>query len=175
MRPAISIFFVLVMTACLKSNHTIEEMQEKYTGPVIEVDTVETWYSDSAQLKIHLTAPKQSELQNGNREFPEGLYVQFYKDSTQKVPSYLKANYGILLKNQNLYKVSGNVIVENPEEHKKLTTEELFWSPHTKKITTKEQVIITTQKEIIKGVGMEAEQDFSSYTINQVTGILHVQ
>jgi LPS export ABC transporter protein LptC len=163
------------MTACFKSNHTIEEMQEKYAGPLIEVDSVETWYSDSAQLKIHMTAPKQLELQNGNREFPEGVYVQFYKDSAQKTPSYLKANYGILLKNQNLYKVSGNVIVENPLEKKKLTTEELFWSPHTKKITTKEQVIITTPNEIIQGVGMEAKQDFSSYTINQVTGILHVQ
>lgn len=175
MKSVLGICLALMMTACFKSHHTIEEMQERYTGPVIEVDTVETWYSDSAQLKIHMTAPKQLELQNGNREFPEGLYVQFYKDSTQQTPSYLKANYGILLKNQNLYKVSGNVIVENPIERKKLTTEELFWSPITKKITTKEQVIISTPNEIIKGVGMEANQDFSSYTINQVTGILHVQ
>lgn len=165
---------ILLLSDCSSNPQTTASLHTIYDGPVLDIDSVQTWYSDSAELKIHLTAPKQLELLNGNREFPKGVLVEFFKNGDSTKPSILKSNYAVMLKDKQVYKVTGNVLVENPTEQKKLTTESLFWSPVTKKISTTEQVIITTPKEVIKGIGMEANQDFSSYTIKQVTGILQV-
>lgn len=69
------------------------EALQPYKGPLIEVDTVETLYTDSSRLKIRMRAPKELELDNGNKEFPKGINIEFY-DENQVMTSTLTSNYG---------------------------------------------------------------------------------
>ena len=145
-------------------------MIETYQGPVMEVDNIETLYSDSTVLRIRLKAPKQIELQNGDREFPNGVYVEFFDEKGKKT-SNLKANSGVYYKEQNSYKVTGNVIIKNLVEEKTMKTEELNWFPATKKVSTEKFIRIETPDQILTGEGLDAAEDFSNYKIRKPTGI----
>ncbi len=141
-----------------------------YDGPLMEIDSLKTIYSDNAEVKVILRAPKQLALQMGDREFPKGVVVDFYEGG--EISSTLTSNYGRYFKETNKYVVSGNVIINNTKESKRLNTEELYWMPAEEKILVKEdkQVIITTKTDVLKGEGLEAKQDFSTYKILHPTG-----
>lgn len=144
---------------------------QPYDGPLMELDNMETIYSDSAEMKVRMTAKKQLALQNGNREFPEGILVEFYND--QKITSTLTSNFARYYKDANKYMVSGNVIITNLEEEKRLNTEELFWMPAEEKILVEndKQVIITTKTGMLTGKGLVAKEDFSTYKILTPSGV----
>lgn len=159
----ISIVAMLCFSSCFKDQS--HDTVVNYEGPFVELDNVETFYSDSAVLRMKLKAPKQLELQNGNREFPNGLYIEFYDEGGIK-SSTLTSNSGTYKKEENIYVVRGNVIIVNLEEKKRLNTEELFWNPETKKVNTNKFIRIESPEEILTGTGLDATQDFSSYTIH---------
>jgi LPS export ABC transporter protein LptC len=158
-----------LLSGCFQNNKTLEEMKP-YDGPLMEVEKMETIYSDSAEVKVIIKADRQVELQDGNREFPEGVLVEFFEHD--KITSTLTANFGRYYSNTNRYMVSGDVVIKNLEEGKRLNTEELFWHPAEEKIHVDKdkQVIITTKSEVLYGKGLEAAQDFSKYKILQPTG-----
>ncbi|MBX9850337.1 MAG: LPS export ABC transporter periplasmic protein LptC [Cytophagaceae bacterium] len=171
-----TIFFIglfgLAFSSCFKDQSP--DAIVTYNGPFMELNNIETLYSDSAVLRVKLKAARQIELQNGDRTFPNGVYVEFYNESGVKT-STLKSNYGHYNKQENLYTVRGNVIIENLEEKNKLNTEELKWDPETQKINTTKFVRIETPEEIITGEGLEATQDFSDYTILRPKGRFTVE
>ena len=150
------------------------DKEQKYTGPIIENHDVITLYSDSAKLLIKLQAPVQQEFESGDGVFPEGLFVEFYEEG-EKVTSTLKANYGKQERNQNLFEVRGNVIVENLRKQEKLETEELYWDRRKSLIYTDKMVKITSPEEVVIGQGLEANQDFSNYKIRKVTGVFSLK
>jgi LPS export ABC transporter protein LptC len=154
----------IVCSGCLKPSKTMEEMKP-YEGPIMVIENMETIYSDSAEMKVKLKAPRQEELQNGNREFPKGVRVEFYENGT--VRTVLTSNFGRFYKELNKYMVSGDVVIKSLTEEKKLNTEELFWLPAEERIYVdkSKQVIITTKDGVLHGKGLEAKQDFSTYKI----------
>jgi LPS export ABC transporter protein LptC len=166
--PSILILAGLILLSGCGDEKDIKQIPE-YKGPVSEVQDLEMIFSDSARLKIHLKAPLQTEKANGDRYFPKGVYVEFFDDKGAKT-STLKANKGIRYAN-NVYNVTGNVVVNNLEKGETLNTEELNWKPDTKVIYTEKFVTITTDDEILKGEGLDAAQDFTRYSIRKPTGV----
>jgi LPS export ABC transporter protein LptC len=141
------------------------EQMKPYDGPLMEIDSMETIYSDVAETRVRVRAKKQLGLQNGNREFPQGLFIEFFEKG--KVASTLTSNFGRYYKDLNKYLVSGNVVIKDLDEGKQLNTEELFWMPAEERIFVdpSKQVIITTKTDVLNGFGLEAKEDFSKYRI----------
>ena len=84
--------------------------------------------------------------------------------------STLKANQAYFFKEENKWRGRGNVEVKNIEKQQQLNTEELFWKPDTKKIFTDKFVTIKLESEVIYGIGLDAAQDLSYYTIKDPKG-----
>jgi LPS export ABC transporter protein LptC len=160
----VSVFFL----ACNTNENDINKIVP-YTGPLMEADNIETLYTDSAKIKVRLTAPKQQQMETGDLHFPQGVYIEFYNEKEIK-SSTLKANSGIYSKEKDLYTVTGNVIIIDSLKSQKMNTEELNWVPAKQKIFTDKFVTIQTKEEVLKGQGLEAKQDFSSYRILKPTG-----
>lgn len=150
----------------------VNEIQP-YEGPFIEVSNMETLYSDSAIVMVRVQAPKQLEFENGNSEFPNGFYIEFY-EVDGSVSSTIEANKGFFNKEEKLYTATGDVEVKNIKERKKLNTEELHWKQDEEKIYTDKFVRIETADEILLGEGLTASQDFSNYKILKPTGELNI-
>ena len=109
------------------------------------------------------------EFENGDREFPEGLYLEFY-DESGKLESTLRANEAYYFKKENQWRGRGKVEVKNLEKNEQLNTEELFWKPADEKIFTDKFVTIRQQSDVIYGQGLEAKQDMSDYVIKKPEG-----
>lgn len=127
---------------------------------------VEMLHAEKDKIKVKMVAKRILEFKNGDREFPEGIYLEFY-DETGRMTSSLKANHAYYFKKENRWRGRGKVEVKNIEKRQQLNTEELFWDPTSKKIFTEKFVTINLESEVIYGTGLDALQDMSSYTIKK--------
>jgi LPS export ABC transporter protein LptC len=87
----------------------------------------------------------------------------------------VRANYGKYEKQKDAYFIRGNVVLNNEAKGETMKTEELHWDKQSRKIFTDKFVTIQTKDEILKGHGMEANQDFSKYKILKPSGVFSVQ
>lgn len=165
------IFVCFFLTACNQAE--IKEPVE-YDGPLRVVEKVETFYSETGNVKVKMVADVLHELKNGDREFPKGIYVEFF-DETGKLESTLRANEAYYFKTENQWRGRGKVQVKNIAKNEQLNTEELFWKPADKTIHTDQFVTIRMQEDVIYGQGLEAEQDMSEYTILKPQGEFEVK
>jgi hypothetical protein len=55
-----------------------------------------------------------------------------------------------------------------------LSTEELNWDPQKQIVFTDKFVVIETPTEILKGEGLEANQNFTKYKILKPTGVFSI-
>jgi LPS export ABC transporter protein LptC len=159
-----------LLSACSKTE--IREPLE-YNGPVNEAEDVEVFYSEREIIKVKMIAALRHEFKNGDQEFPEGLYMEFF-DETGKLESTLKANHAYFFKQENKWRGQGDVEVKNIQKNEQLNTEELFWKPADKKIFTDKFVTIRQQGDIIYGEGLDAKEDLSDYTIKNLKGVFEV-
>ncbi|CAN5456785.1 hypothetical protein BH23BAC1_BH23BAC1_02310 [soil metagenome] len=163
---------IMLMAAC-STDEDIKNFRE-YTGPVLEVDSSLTLYSDSAKVRVKVIAAKQFEFSNGNQEFPEGIYIEFY-EVDGVLSSTLKADKGFYTKESDLYTAIGNVILISLLKDEKLNTEELFWKRIEQRVYTDKFVRIETNEDILTGEGLTAKQDFSSYKILKPAGTYSIE
>jgi|GEM_PF-367455 LPS export ABC transporter protein LptC len=172
MKHLIIFISVLLIFSCSSG---LEEKKkfEAYTGPIMEADTVKILYSDSAKVRVIVNATKQFEYENGDREFPNDIYIEFYEaDGTMS--STLEANSAYYTKETNIYKAEGDVEVIGYIEPRKLNSEELFWEPEKEEIYTETFVRIQSEDQISTGTGLRAKQDFSSYRILNPSGTIYL-
>lgn len=165
------LFVAFFFQSCDRENR--ENELKHYAGPMLVSKNLNTIYTDSGRTKLRMEAPIQVEFSNGNQEYEKGMTVRFYqKDGTVK--SYLKADFVHYNKVQDLYTAVGNVVLEDLVDKQQLRTQKLHWSKFEGKVFNNEYVEITTPTQILKGKGLTALQDFSSYTILEPEGqILH--
>jgi LPS export ABC transporter protein LptC len=180
MKAIVYLFLCIVSIGAIQSCNTEEEKKKEalvnkpFDGPMMKIDTVTTYYSEQAEIRIKLEAPQQWEYQNGDRKFPKGVYIQFYEKGKSVKASYLKSNWAFYSKAKNTYTVRDNVIAENKLEKKKLKTEELLWNPVTGKVSTDKFVQMQTGTEVLLGDGLDADQDFKKFKVRHPHGIFSV-
>lgn len=168
--PFIVVLIVVVISSCKQNSKEILS-QETYEGPSIEMDSIVLEFSDSARAKVRLRSPKQLILETDDRDFPEGVFMQFF-DRNQRVSSTLRADRGYFFSKDNLYKAEGNVIMRNLRTGDELSTEELFWEPKEEIVKTEKFVTIKTEGEVHTGEGLTASDDFETYKIQKPSGTL---
>ena len=165
-------FIVLFLLSACSSKQNSEPLE--YRGPLREAVDVDMLYAEKDKIKVKMKAKRILEFKNGDREFPEGVYLEFY-DVTGKLTSTLKANQAYYFKKEDQWRGRGNVEVKNMEKHQQLYTEELFWTPLKRKIFTEKFVTIKLESEILYGTGLDADQDLTSYTIKKPEGDFEIE
>jgi len=166
-------FITFVFFSCRDNRKEIDQMMQKQTVfPSEQGEVVEIIYTDSGRVQMRLTAPIMNHytynVPEPYTEMPKGVFVEFFNDSG-KVKTTLKANYALRYEKSKRTEAKKNVVVVNVSGEI-LNTEQLYWDEATRKIYTDVPVIITTKKDILKGTGMESNQDFTDYTIRNVSG-----
>jgi LPS export ABC transporter protein LptC len=158
--------------ACKKNEQDLSKLAS-YTGPTMEAENIERLYSDRAVIRVRMTAKKEEVMESGDRIYPEGVYMEFF-DENQVRNSTLSANKGNYNSAKQLYTVTGNVVIIDSVKSQKMNTEELHWDPNKHIIFTDKFVTIQTKKEVLKGQGLEAKEDFSSWRILSPKGTLPI-
>ncbi len=163
-------FFFL--TSCEDDKKVVKK--EEYKGPISEIYGINMTYSDSARLVVRMTTDVQLTMATEDKIYPKEIRVFFF-DKFGNNTTKLRGDSARYIRTKNLYRVMGRVQIDNQVKHEILETPELFWSPDTKKIYTDKQVDIKTPDQVLHGVGMDSNQDFTDYTIRRVNGVVSVK
>lgn len=163
--------FVSLLFGCRQKEATVPV---EYNGPLSEMEDVNMLYSEKDRIRVKMLAAKILEFKNGDKEFPDGLYLEFYNQAGI-MTSTLKANHAFYFKEEDQWRARGKVEVKNIEKKQQLNTEELFWKETTRKIFTDKFVTIKLENEVIYGTGLDATQDLSNYTIRKPEGIFEIK
>jgi LPS export ABC transporter protein LptC len=166
------ITLVFILFGCEDEGKRKTEILE-YDGPFQEAQDLDMLYSESAQVKTRLKARKLWEYENGDREFPEGIYIEFY-DEEGNISSTLRADEAYFYKGENKWRGRGDVEIRSKENNQQLDTEELFWKPAEQIMYTDKFVTIIDNEEIMTGTGMRAAQDFSWYGFGDPEGTFSI-
>ncbi|MFD2936472.1 LPS export ABC transporter periplasmic protein LptC [Spirosoma flavum] len=168
------LLFSFLLTACEKPKET--KKIAPYTGPIEEINDVKLLYSEAAKLKVKLTTAKQFRYVNDDRRYPKPVNIVFYSPTGEEITT-IRSDSGRYDKAKDVYVVMGNVVVVNKQKQEKLLTPELNWKPQTKKVFTDKRVTILSQLtgEKLYGIGLDANQDFSQYSIRKPTGIFNME
>jgi LPS export ABC transporter protein LptC len=140
----IHLFFLLFLITSCGDSATKEILV--YEGPLSEAEDVEHYYTENDLVKVKMTAPLLYEYQNEDREFPEGVYMEFY-DEFGKLSSTLKANKAYYFNKEDQWRGQGNVEVKNIQKNEQLKSEELFWKQKEEKNLTEKFDTIRKQRD----------------------------
>lgn len=137
---------------------------------------VEILYSDSALVRVRVTAPVLHNIldrENPHQEFPNGIKVDFF-DANLTVFSVLTAKKAIREPEKAIVTARDSVVLVTTK-NEKLETEELIWDERAALTRTDKFVKVTKPGEVIYGYGLEATQDFSYWKIIVPKGRIQVK
>ena len=165
-------FFVF---SCRNSMEEVRALATKRASQDV-AENVESYMSQGGKVRAKLTSPLmlRTVADTPLVEFPKTLKVVFFSDST-KPESYLFARYGRYLEKQGKIMLRDSVVVFNVKGDT-LWTEELWWDRNLAKFYTDKHVLIhQPMGQVFEGdAGMEADQEFKSWTLFEGSGIRNV-
>ena len=165
------IAYCLFLPACENNEKDLPSFRKKQ----ISIDVgkeITAFMSEDAKVKAKLTSPYmlRNEADSSYIEFPKTLHVDFYNDS-MIVESKLDALYGKWYEVDSKVFLKDSVVVKNILKGDTLHCRELWWDQKKERFYTDKAVRINKKGgTVIYGTGLEAPQDFSGYTIFQITG-----
>ena len=101
------------------------------------------------------------------------LDIAIMETIMMRVRLELNAGTAIIDDKNDLMLAENNVIIKNTRGDI-LETEKLNWDQNKKEIFTNEFVKITTKNEVIYGIGLESNQNFSKYSIRNIKGVITI-
>ena len=160
-----------LLAACENNMKNLPNFREKHIS-VDEGRNITAYMSESAKVKARLTAPymRRNEVDSPYVEFPQTLHVDFFNDS-MVISSIMDARYGKWIDQESKVLLRDSVVVKNILKGDTLYCQELWWDQKREKFYTDKPVRIhKAGGTVLYGTGLEAPQDFSGYTIYQITG-----
>lgn len=172
MIPAALLISCLFVLSCENDMKEVNNLLAKQTG-VEEGKDVISYMSQEGVVKAKLRSPFMLRYQSDSPyvEFPRSLHVDFFNDST-KTESTVDALYAKYREYESKVFLKDSVVVINIEKGDTLRTNELWWDQNTQEFFTDKPVRIYQKDKTIFGHGLRAKQDFSSYDIFNITGIV---
>ena len=139
------------------------------TLPSLTAKGVQMILNDSGRIQLIMNAPlieKYDKFDAPFSEFRLGIKVDMYngKDNPE---AKVTAKYAKCT-SDNLWELRDSVVVIN-EKNEKLETELLFWNQEKDHIYTNRFVKITSEDEVIQGIGFESDTHLLNRKILKVT------
>jgi len=169
---------ILLFTACENDIERINFLQSDENYPDLIGEGIELIYSDSAYVKVKMTAPELKQFNKVEKpytEFPQGMHVIFYDKSLQ-IESEIMADYAKYYTEEKLWHATGNIIAKNLKSGEELNTEELFWDEEEERIYSDSYTKIVNENGTFYGrKGFRSNQSMTDYTLIGSTGVVKIE
>ena len=163
-----NLFLLLVLFLLMACHEREVKSSAIYKGPKSQLTGIDMIYSDSARSVLRMVSEKQITTDAEDRIYPMEMKLWFY-DKLGNVTSQIRGDSAHFFRQTNSYKLMGHVEIFNIQKGETLKTDEFTWLPEQKRVFTEKPVAIHTKKEIVHGIGLDAAQDFSTYSLRKVT------
>lgn len=154
----------------------VNELADMQNQPSVIAENLETLYSDSTVIRYKMNTPHliyHTDLDPPYIEYPKGVHIEKY-DAKMNITASIRSNYAKFFTKESRWEAQNNVIAVN-QNGDTLKTEQLTWDETKAKIYSDQFVRIIRADQIITGVGLEANQDFSTWKIKNPKGTIYVE
>lgn len=167
-----AILSLLFLYSCSNDIAEVNALTDSEYLKMEEARFVTILYSDSAEVKVRITADKMIrhlDKSNPRDEFPEGIFVEFLSESGRPY-SWLEADWAMRYEKESEVVARGNAKFYNRKEEM-LTSTELIWNEGDQKLHTNKFVRISQpmKGDTSYGYGFEANQEFTLFEIKKKT------
>jgi LPS export ABC transporter protein LptC len=171
--PLIFFFISIMFFSCQNNPDLVNDLFQTKAFPVEVISKSEMIHTEEGEIKLEIVANKIERFvgDSARLSFSNGFNVKFYNRSGN-VTSNLFAKKAIVDEKNNLMTARDSVVLKSKK--KKLETELLIWDEKKEKIYTNNDVIITTDNEIIYAKGFESDPNFSDYTLKKISGKMYI-
>ncbi|MBK9760150.1 MAG: LPS export ABC transporter periplasmic protein LptC [Flavobacteriales bacterium] len=176
MRPFWWLIACVALCACKNDLDQLASIEMNADAPDRITTKAEYFYSDSGYVRNRLRAGRVEEFMTDGEqrtELSDGVELVFF-DNAGRSGSTLNARRGSILPKTQRMEVFEQVVFTN-SRGERMETEHLVWSQDSDRVYTDSPVKISRAQDIIYGQGLDANEDFSRYTIRKITGTLFVQ
>jgi len=169
---------MLIFSACENSLNDIQKITSNEANkPISRSFGVDVIYSDSAHVKGHLTAPLMIDYSDNTpkpyKECPKGVKIVFY-DNDLKTTGNIVSDWAVMREKENIIEFRKNVVATNAQGTV-FKSDELIYDMTAKTMrSTKPIQIVTTDGNVMNGIGFDSNESFYPWHIIQSTGIWHV-
>lgn len=152
-----------------------EAITERDSMAVMDTRGVTTLVSDSGVTRYRINTEEWLVFDRKDPprwSFEKEIYLEKF-DSLFNVEASIEADTAYFFNKQELWKLMGNVHIQNLQGEK-FDTELLYWDQRAQKIYSDAFIRIEQPDRIITGRGFESNQQMTVYTIHQPEGIFYV-
>lgn len=163
-----------LLLACKNDLDRVAAIDVPADGPDRITTQAEYLYSDSGKVRNRMRAGTILEYGGAapRTELKDGVELTFFGPDGRE-GSRLTARRGAIGPEEGRMTVDEEVVFVNARGER-LETEHLTWSQDSNRVRTDRPVKITRAGDIIYGEGLDANEDFSRYTIRRITGSLYI-
>lgn len=168
------LFIATVLLSCDRKIDVIKN-SDILSLPTLTVKDFETVYTDSAKLQLVLSSSlmeRYTNIKPPYSEFKKGIKVLFYDGHKEPVASFT-SKYARYLDDKRLWELRDSVVAIN-EKNERLETELLYWDQEKELVYTDRFVRITSEDEIVVGIGMESNPRFTKWWIKNVSATISI-
>ena len=173
---AVVVMLLLFTASCNGDNKEVVVVAfDPETTYTLRTTDYTTQFSDSGITRYRAIAKEFLKFDKAKEPFsyfPEGIYVEKF-DTLFNIEASLKADTAYNYEKKGLWKLIGNVRVENLEG-KKFETSLLFWDQKEEKVYSDKYIRIQEDDKIITGIGFESNQNMTQYKIFNSQGVFPV-
>ncbi|MBR6018419.1 MAG: LPS export ABC transporter periplasmic protein LptC [Paludibacteraceae bacterium] len=169
---------MLVVGSCSKKDPhpSAAAITDRAAMPLLEEHNVVTLISDSGVTRYRITAQQWLVYDKSTPpcwDFPYGIQLEQFDEKLQ-VGASLRADRAHYDQEAQLWRLWGHVRATNIEGDK-FYTEELFWDRINERVYSDSAIAIRQKETLIRGIGFDANQTMTQYTIRQTNGIIPIK
>ena len=150
---------------------------EKDTLPDMSSLGVTSLISDSGMIRYKIITEEwlvYANIEPSYWAFEKGIYLEKF-DTLFNIDASIKADTAYYYEPSKTWELRGNVEIQN-QRGDKFNTSQMFWDQKEEKIYSERYIRIEqADKQVLRGVGFESDQDMSSYQINRAEGEVFIE
>lgn len=167
---------LLLLSSCSGNKKVLgEAITERDSLPVMDTRGVTTLVSDSGITRYRINTEIWQMYDRKDPSywaFEKGIYLEKF-DSLFQVEASIKSDTAYFYDKKKLWKLMGNVHVQNLKGEK-FDTELLYWDQNKKKVYSDKRVRIEQPDQIIYAWGFESNEQMTKYKFFKTDGIFYV-
>lgn len=169
------VMFLLFSACSGRSKEVGVAITERDSLPVMDTKGVMTLISDSGITRYRINTEEWQVFDRKSPSywaFEKGVYLEKF-DSVFNVEASIKSDTAYYYDKERLWKLIGNVDIENLKGEK-FDTELLYWDQNKHKVYSDQFIRIEQPDRIITGRGFESNEQMTVYVINKPEGVFYV-
>ena len=174
--PLLAFLFVSILLISCENKIPVIPKSDLLTLPSQTVRSFETVLYDSGRIQMIMYSPlveRYDKVGPPYSEFRSGIRVDLY-NGQKNIAAKVTSKYAKYTNNDNLWELRDSVVVIN-ENNEKLETEILFWNQEKDLIYTDRFVKITSEDQIMQGIGFESDSHLNKQKIKKPTAEIYLK